>query len=385
VKDNKERSMKYRLLGKTGRSASVLGFGCMRFPVSDGMDDEIMKEESAEMLYYAINHGINYLDTAYPYHGGKSEQFLGEILENGYREKVMLVTKMPCWLIKKTSDFDRYLDIQLKRLRTDYIDFYLLHGIFYERWLRMKDMGVFEWSEKARVDGRIRGFGFSFHDSVSLFKEVIDAYNSWDICQIQYNYLNEDVQAGTEGLLYAASCGVPVVVMEPLFGGALANPSGPVKTLIEEAGKNPVDLALQWLWDKPEVNVVLSGMSSLEQVKQNIVSAGKYGSDPLCSEDRILINRIKNVYSSLNPIPCTKCRYCMPCPAGVDIPRNLELYNQGMCQNLSLSKALYSWHLKREWRADSCIQCGTCEEKCPQHIPIMKWMKDIHDTLFIKE
>ncbi|MBN1698020.1 MAG: aldo/keto reductase [Spirochaetales bacterium] len=377
--------MKYSVFGKTGKKVSVLGFGCMRFPVKDGNNEKILEDEIRDMLACGIEGGINYLDTAYPYHGGKSEEVVGKVLENGYRDRVILATKMPCWLVEKPEDFDKYLDIQLERLRTDRIDYYLIHGIFTDRWRRMKEMGVFEWSEKARADGRIRGFGFSFHDTAALFKEVIDAYDAWDLCQIQYNYLNENFQAGTEGLLYAAQRNIPVVVMEPLFGGALAAPPEPIKAMIDEAGKKPADLALQWLWDKPEVTVVLSGMGSLDQVKENIASAGKAQPGSFSREDRLLVERIREAYTGLNPIPCTKCRYCMPCPSGVDIPRNFELYNLWNCQNPYLGRALYSWHFDEGLRASACTACGTCEEQCPQHIPIREWLKKVHEALLIKE
>jgi predicted aldo/keto reductase-like oxidoreductase len=380
--------MQYRKFGKLDWKASALGFGTMRLPYlpnEAGDWSDIDEPEATRMLHYAIDRGVNYIDTAYPYHEGNSERFLGRVLQDGYREKVKLATKMPCWLVETPGDFDKFLDEQLGKLQTDHIDFYLLHAIWRERWTRMQKMNVFEWAEKALADGRIGHLGFSFHGTLSLFKEVIDAYD-WTMCQIQYNLLNEDVQAGTEGLEYAAERGVAVVIMEPLLGGALVSPPPDVQRVWDAAEANPVDVALRWLWNKPQVSVVLSGMTAMEHVQQNVEIAGRSGVGKLTQEELGLVARVQEAYKGLDSIPCTKCGYCMPCPNGVNIPRNFELYNQATVYgNESLAKSLYNWHMPEAERASACIACGECEAKCPQQIEISDWMSRVHERLLIQE
>ncbi len=334
------------------------------------------------MLRYAMDHGLSYVDTAYPYHDGNSEWFVGRVLKDGYREKVGLATKMPCWLVKATEDFDRYLNEQLEKLQTDHIDFYLLHELNKDRWPSMRDLGVREWAEKAIADGRIGYVGFSFHDEYPVFKEIVDAYD-WTFCQIQYNYMDVENQAGTRGLKYAASQGLAVVIMEPLLGGRLVDPPEPIQKLWDTAAKKrtPADWALQWLWNQPEVSVVLSGMSTMEQVEQNIASAEVSGINPLTAEDLALIERVRGKYVELCPIPCTKCGYCMPCPNGVDIPRNLETYNHGvMYDKPDYARQAYTW-IPEEARASACIQCRECEELCPQSILVSEWTPRVHKVL----
>jgi predicted aldo/keto reductase-like oxidoreductase len=378
--------MQYRKFGKLDWQVSALGFGAMRLPVIESDDGAKVDEPKAiEMIRYAIDHGVNYVDTAYPYHGGQGEVVVGQALQDGYREKVKLATKLPCWLVEKPEDFDRLLDEQLEKLQTDHVDFYLLHAVWRERWDRMQEMDALAWAEKAIADGRIGHLGFSFHGTLPLFKEVIDAYD-WTMCQIQYNLLNEDVQAGTEGLAYAAERGVAVVIMEPLLGGALVNPPPDVQRVWDEAGQTPADVALRWLWHKPQVSVVLSGMNALEQVQQNLESAEKSGVGRLTQEEHELVARVQAAYRGLESIPCTKCAYCMPCPNGVNIPRNFELYNQAVAYNTeSLSKSLYNYHMPEAERASACIACRECEEKCPQQIEISDWMVQVHEKLVIEE
>jgi predicted aldo/keto reductase-like oxidoreductase len=377
--------MQYRKYGKLDFEVSALGFGAMRLPVIEDSDGAIDELQAIEMIRHAIDSGVNYVDTAYPYHKNKGETLVGRALQDGYRERVKLATKMPCWLVKTPDDFDRFLDEQLVKLQTDHIDFYLLHAIWRERWDRMQEMNALDWAEKALADGRIGHLGFSFHGTLPLFKEVIDAYD-WTMCQIQYNLLNEDVQAGTEGLEYAAEKGIAVVIMEPLMGGALVSPPPDVQSVWDAARANPVDVALRWLWNKPEVATVLSGMSTMEQVVQNLESADSSGGGTLTQEEANLVARVQEAYKGLESIPCTKCAYCMPCPNGVNIPRNFELYNQAVAYNTeSLSKALYNYHMPKGERADACIACGECEEKCPQQIEISEWMERVHEKLFIEE
>jgi predicted aldo/keto reductase-like oxidoreductase len=379
--------MNYRPFGKQDWQVSALGFGCMRLPVINGDDKAIDIPEATRMVHHAIDQGVNYIDTAFPYHGGKSEGFVGAALKDGYRQKVRLATKMPTWLIDSYADFDLYLNRQLKRLKTDTIDFYLLHALFTTRWDKMRDLGVREWAEKAVASGRIRAIGFSFHDTLGTFKQIIDEYERWDFCQIQYNYLDTHRQAGIDGLHYAASKGLAVVIMEPLLGGRLASPPEQVAEIFRKADpeRTPADWALQWLWNQPEVSVVLSGMSTFEQVEQNLVSAGRSKPGRMTTSQLGVINQARVAFENLGIIPCTKCLYCQPCPNGVLIPQLFELFNSGViAQQMWISHTLYN-KLESAGRATSCIDCGECEEKCPQGIPISDWMPYLHKVLSEKE
>jgi len=375
--------MQYRRFGKLDWKGSALGFGCMRFPTIDGERGNIDEPEATRMLHYAIDHGVNYLDTAYTYHDGNSETFLGRVLTESYRQKVRLATKLPCWKVEDPADFDRLLGEQLARLQTDHIDFYLLHGLDQKSWHKMRDMDVLEWAEGALADGRIGHLGFSFHDEYTVFQEIVDAYDKWTFCQIQYNYMDVENQAGTKGLQYAASKGLAVVIMEPLLGGRLVDPPESIQALWDTAAKKraPADWALQWLWDQPEVSVVLSGMSTMEQVEQNVASVSISGTGTLTADELALIAQVRDKYQELCPIPCTRCDYCMPCPNGVDIPRNLAIYNQGpMYEKPEHARMSYGF-MPEEERASACIQCRECEELCPQSIPISEWMPIVHEVL----
>jgi predicted aldo/keto reductase-like oxidoreductase len=376
--------MQYRAFGKLDWKPSALGFGAMRLPVIDSDHSKINEPQATRMLRYAIDHGVNYVDTAYPYHQGTSETFVGRALQDGYRQRVKLATKLPSWLVKAPEDFDQYLNEQLGRLQMETIDFYLLHGLDEEKWHKLRDLNVLNWAEKAMADGRIGHLGFSFHDRYQVFQEIVDAYDQWTFCQIQYNYMDEEHQAGTKGLKYAADKGLAVVVMEPIRGGQLArNLPQAVMELFDSAARkrSPADWALQWVWSHPEVSLVLSGMSTLEQVKQNVASASQSGPGTLRADELALIARVRDKYRELCPIPCTQCQYCLPCPSGVNIPRVLEIYNEAIMYNdRRRARALYNW-LKEEERADSCTQCAQCEELCPQEIEIVKWLAQAHHSL----
>ncbi|MFP4164972.1 MAG: aldo/keto reductase [Chitinispirillaceae bacterium] len=378
--------MLYRKFNTLNRDVSALGLGTMRFPtVKDGDQTRVDEAKTVELIRNCIDHGINYIDTAWPYHNGESEEVVGKALRDGYREKVVLTTKLPCWLIESSADFDKYLDQQLEKLRTDHVDFYLLHALFTDRWEKMLSFDVFRWADRAVKDGRIGSLGFSFHDSPQLFTRIVDRYD-WGMCQIQYNYLNENVQAGTRGLEYAASKGVPVVVMEPLLGGFLADPPGEIGKVIRESGKNPVDLALSWLFDRPEVSCVISGMSNLEQVEQNVSIAARAGVGNMSSDDMDIVKEVKKIYRSYHVIPCTKCDYCQPCPSGVRIPRIFEIYNESRIEGKHRSgQAMYNWHMKDSEKANNCTGCKACESHCPQKIGIADWMERIHEELAFKE
>jgi predicted aldo/keto reductase-like oxidoreductase len=381
--------MQYRPFGKNGFEISALGFGAMRLPTREGKVD---MAESTRMLRTAIDRGVNYVDTAWPYHGGESEVFVGRALKDGYREKVKVATKLPCWLVKTASDFDVYLDAQLKRLDMHCIDFYLLHSLGRDSWPKMRDLGAVAWAEKAMKDGRIKRFGFSYHDDYEQLVKIIDAYD-WHMCQIQYNYMDVDNGAGRRGVEYAASKGVPVVVMEPLLGGRLVNPPKPIQELWDSAQKkrSAAGWALDWLWSQEAVSTVLSGMSTMAQVMENLDLADASRAGSLSAEELALVDKARVRYDSLSVIPCTKCGYCMPCPQHVDIPGNIFAYNDGFVYDKpEAARGLYGWwkysyevqHIsEHDVRALGCTQCEECLEKCPQKIPISTWMPVIHSVL----
>jgi len=385
--------MLYRNLGKTDLKVSILGFGCMRLPIRNGSgsgadnfdpNKVIDEEEARKMIHYAMDHGVNYFDTAYPYHSGKSEPLLGKALR-GNRDKVMVATKLPVWLVKEEKDFERFLGEQLKRLETDYLDVYLLHGLNRQVWPRMLQLKVFEFLNRIQADGRVRHVGFSFHDDVKIFKEIVDGYD-WELCQIQYNFFDENYQAGREGLTYAASKGLGVVIMEPLRGGRLTDRiPAEVQTIWEAAEKKrtPAEWALRWVWNHSEVSAVLSGVSTMGQIVENIGVADEGRADSLSEKELSVIARVKEVYRKMLKIDCTGCAYCMPCETGVDIPLNFSLYNDTfMFKNPEVNVLLYSELISPERRASACIECGKCEEQCPQHLQIQEALKVVHKALF---
>jgi len=376
--------MQYRKFGKLDWSVSALGFGCMRLPTL-GAPANIDEPEATRMLHAAIDRGVNYVDTAYTYHGSQSELFVGRALRAGnYRDRVRLATKLPSWKVDTAQDFDRILDEQLGKLQTDHIDFYLLHALDKDGWQKLRDLGVIAWAEKAMAGGRFRYLGFSFHDGYDVFQEIVDASDRWTFCQIQYNYMDVEHQAGMRGLKYAASKGLAVVIMEPLLGGRLVNPPQPVQNLWDSAQqkRSAAGWALQWLWSQPEVSVVLSGMSTMAQVEDNLSHASAAGVATFTAPELALVDEARKLYQSLCPIPCTKCEYCMPCPNGVNIPRNFEIFNTGkMYAKPEAARSDYKlWLPKEEW-ASECIDCGTCEPLCPQSIPISDWMPIVHSVL----
>jgi len=382
-------NVQYRQFGKLGFRVSALGFGAMRLPTVNGKIDEA---QAIRMLHHAIDTGVNYVDTAYTYHGGESERVVGKALRGGYREKVKVATKLPCWEVKTAADFDRLLDEQLARLSMDSIDVYLLHSLNKDSWPRMRDLGVLAWAETAMAKGKFRHLGFSFHDSLDVFTTIIDAYD-WPLCQIQYNFMDPDFQAGVQGLRYAASKGTAVVIMEPLMGGKLVSSPAHVQRLWDTAGvhRTPVDWALRWLWNQPEVSVVLSGMSSMEQTIEDVALAASPQLGELSVAEKALYEKVRASYSKLAVIPCTACGYCMPCPHGVDIPANLGTYNEGVVFDTpAASRGQYGWwkhsyevlHIQdHDIRAVRCEQCRECDDKCPQGIPVSRWMPVIDSVL----
>ena len=373
--------MKYRQFGKMEWQPSALGLGCMRFPVIGGNSARIDEKPAAEMLYYAIDHGVNYIDTAYPYHGGASEGFVGRTLEGEYRDKVKLATKLPTWKIEKPADFDFYLNEQLDRLRTEQIDLYLLHALNEKVWERIDSLGVLDWVEKVRTDGRIGNVGFSFHDQYPVFQSIVDAYDKWDFCLIQYNYMDQNYQAGRKGLKYAADQGLGVVIMEPLRGGRMIDPPQPIQEIWDGSPnrRSAAAWSLLWLWNQPEVSLVLSGMSTLEQVKENIASASTSGVGSLTDEELDRVEQVRLTYEGFQLIPCTNCGYCLPCPENVDIPRVLKIYNEGiMYDKVEKAKSDYNLWVPAENKGDRCVECNECIEKCPQDIQIPEWLNRIH-------
>lgn len=369
--------MKYRRFGKLNWKVSALGFGAMRLPITGSDASKIDEPRAIEMIRYAIDNGVNYVDTAYPYHRGNSETLVGKALQAGYRDKVKLATKMPVWLVNSQQDMDKYLEEQTQKLGTS-PDLYLLHGLDKERWPKLKQLKVTEWAEKKIDQGKFSHLGFSFHDNYDLFKEVVDSYDNWTLAQIQYNYVDTEYQAGTKGLKYAASKGLAVAVMEPVAGGRLAvKPPKPIEDLWNQAKtrRTRAELALLWVWNHPEVSVALSGMSTLQQVKENLNTTDQSEPNTLTKEELELIDKTTKKYKELGFIGCTGCRYCLPCPEGVNIPDVISIYDEYFTKNTPDEiKTKYWEHITPESQAKRCQRCGKCEELCPQHLPIREIM-----------
>ena len=372
--------MKYRQFGNTDIKLSALGFGTMRLPIINDDNEKINEKEAIRIIRHAIDNGINYVDTAFMYHGGLSEGVVAKALKDGYREKVYIADKLAMWGCNNIDDLKNVFETQLKRLEVDSIDFYLVHSLNSTFWDQRDKLQFIEYCDQLKKDGKIKFLGFSYHDSEELFEEIADAYD-WDFCQIQYNYLNENVQAGTKGLEYAASKGLPVMIMEPLLGGMLSNPPEAIKGIFEEAQVNPTDVALKWLWNRPEVTVVLSGMSSMEQVEKNLKSADESGVGTLDKKSKDIIAKSVATFKKFMEIPCTKCNYCTAeCPKGISIPLVFEYYNFHSTFSV-LYYNMYAANIPAEKNASQCIQCGKCEKKCPQGIKISELMPKAHARL----
>jgi predicted aldo/keto reductase-like oxidoreductase len=370
--------MRYRRIPKTGDELSILGFGCMRLPLTE--EGKIDEPRAIRQIRGAIDKGVNYLDTAWPYHAGESERFLGRALADGYRDRVRIATKLPSWMIKAPGDMDRYLDAQLEKLGVDQIDYYLLHTLDGTVWDNLAGLGVAGFMDAALADGRIGSAGFSFHGSLDDFKRIVDAY-PWTFCQIQYNFLDQQNQAGTDGLRYAAARDLGVVIMEPLRGGSLGLPEPPpaVAAIWAEADtlRTPVEWALLWVWNHPEVTVVLSGMNEESHIEENLAIADTAVPGALTGPECDLVDEVARKYMALMKVGCTGCGYCLPCPEGVLIPRAFEIYNKmhlfgkadeaRMTYAVQLSGALQG---KDPMYASQCVACGECLEKCPQQIEI---------------
>jgi predicted aldo/keto reductase-like oxidoreductase len=362
---------------KSGDMLSILGFGCMRLPVKEEKIDEA---RAISQIRLAIDSGVNYLDTAWPYHGGASEPLLAKALCEGYRERVKIATKLPSWLIASRQDMDRYLAAQLGKLGTDHIDYYLLHGLNGPSWDHLEGLGAAGFMQEAVRDGRILNAGFSFHGLVEDFRRIVDAI-PWDFCQIQYNYLDQENQAGTAGLEYAAAKDLGVVVMEPLRGGNLGLAPAPpaVQTVWDEAPtrRTPAEWALRWVWNRPEVTVVLSGMNEEGHIAENLRIADSALPNSLTADELQIVERARHAYQHAMPVDCTGCGYCMPCPSDVLIPGCFETFNKmrlfGQQEMAKFSYILRMSGLLSDGKpkyASQCVQCGECVDKCPQNIQI---------------
>ena len=373
--------MEYRNFGSLGIKISAFGFGCMRLPTTDKvpLSANIDEKESKQMIEYAIDNGVNYFDTAYGYHNENSEVFLGKALKGGLRNKVFIATKSPVWLIKSKQDFDKLLHTQLKRLQTDPIDFYLLHALDNYRWNNIVlKYDVINYAEKAKQAGLIKHFGFSFHDDYETFKKIIDGYDKWEFCQIQYNYMDTDRQATQKGFEYAASKNIGLIIMSPLLGGRLANPPKDIVSTFNSYSKlcSPAEWAFRWIYNHKNISTMLSGVSSFEQIKDTIRIVNSCENLTMDKEELDLIAKVKAVYQDRIKINCTKCNYCLPCPQGVNIPQNFELYNDAFIfSNFAMPRTSYQLFTASSAKASSCTQCKECEDKCPQKLDISKLLK----------
>lgn len=370
--------MKYRTFMKTGERISLLGFGTMRLPIVDSDFSNIDEAEAIRMIRSAIDSGVNYVDTAYMYHNGFSEVVTGKALKDGYREKVFLADKMPVWFAKTEQDIEKIFNEQLKRLDVDCIDMYLVHNITGPIWNRVKKFNTLAFLEKKKAEGKIKHIGFSFHDEYPLFEEVIKAY-PWDFCQIQLNFMDADFQAGVKGLKLAGSMNIPVVIMEPLKGGKLTDKlpesiqaywdQAPVK-------RTPAEWALRWVADFPEVLTILSGMSTREQVEENIRIMNEADPNSLSEKELEIVAKVSGEYNSLIQYSCTGCKYCMPCPVNVNIPETIGYYNDWFLfdGNPKISADFNMW-ISPKARPSLCVECKACEGHCPQQLPISEVMK----------
>jgi len=387
--------MQYRNFGKAPWQVSCLSMGCMRLPrlVSES-EVSVDREKAYEMIRYAADNGINYFDTAYGYHGKTSEEVLGEALEGGRREKVKIATKQAFGTMSDLKsgggttlleNARRNLESTLKKLRTSYIDLYLIHGIGGSSWEGIKQNKVIDEYEKFRAEGLIRGIAFSYHGNFNLFKDVIEFYN-WDMCQVQHNFLDLEREVTVEGIRLAGKKNCAIVIMEPLRGGGLATPPERIRALYDEfpEKRGGVEWAFRYLLDYPEISSVLSGMSTLEQIKENLVIANKSDLVPGClsPKEKDILVRAKAAYESVKSIPCTTCRYCLPCPNNVDIPGIFSRYNDGhMFGNFTPAQRSYMFATRGKRDATNCVECGECEKKCPQDIKIMQQLKVAHEAL----
>lgn len=371
--------MDYRKMDKIGINTSLLGFGCMRFPILE--NGKINEPLAEKMLDTAFAGGVNYYDTAYVYHDGASENFTGRVLNKYDRSSYLLATKLPCWEVKSLEDAKRLFEEQLRKLDKDYIDFYLLHSLGKDSWPKMVELGVVEFCEKLKADGRIRYLGFSFHDDYPVFEDILTS-RKWDFCQIQLNYMDTEEQAGMKGYLLAEKLGIPVVVMEPVKGSSLANLPDDIikgfKNLRPDA--TAASWALRWVGSLPDVKVVLSGMSTMDQVADNLKTFTYF--KPLNKEEKRAVAEVTKLLQACVKNGCTGCRYCMPCPSGVDIPRNFHIWNEfGMFKNPGAVNWEWGMAMEDSIKAKNCSECGLCEDACPQRLNIREDLKKVQKEM----
>ncbi|MDI9502845.1 MAG: aldo/keto reductase [Peptoniphilaceae bacterium] len=375
--------MLYRNFTKDKLRVSQLGFGCMRLPVLAEDNSEIDISLATEMVRQAVNNGLNYIDTAWGYHEERSESFVKKALANDYRRKVFLADKLPVWLTDDYAAFSEYFHTQRERCGTKYFDFYLLHSLHKKSWDKVKALGVLEFLDEMKAAGYIKYAGFSFHDAIPVFKEIIDAY-PWDFCQIQLNYMDTDYQAGLSGMRYAAQKGIDIVVMEPVKGGKLAFVPEEVRNELAKADPrvSPAAWALRYVWNQPEVKVVLSGMSTMDQVNENLQTASYARAHSLQKHELAAIEQARRIFTERTQIGCTSCEYCLPCPYGVNIPGVFERWNNAYVYNLAdENRASYKKLIEAEKDASHCVACGRCEGLCPQHLSIIRDLKQAHAYL----
>ena len=370
--------MEKRCMEKLGISPSLLGFGCMRFPVME--DGKIDEEKAEKMLDLAMEKGVTYYDTAYPYHGGDSEPFVGRVLNKYDRSSYFLATKLPIWLVESREEAEKKFYEQLERLDKEYVDFYLIHALDKERFEKMKQLEIVEMCEELRRKGKIRYLGFSFHDDYEVFEEIIN-YHHWDFCQIQYNYMDTDIQAGDKGYKLAEEKGIPMVIMEPVRGGLLSGFSQDINEMFRKVNpdQSVASWALRWVASHPNVKVVLSGMSDPEQVEDNLNTFNNFR--PLSEEEEATVKQVVDTLRARVQNPCTGCRYCMPCPQGVNIPDSFRIWNDyHIYQKYSVVKGRWEG-MKDEEKPVNCVECGACEEQCPQKISIRQDLKRVQADL----
>jgi len=377
--------MNYRNFEAAGKDVSLLGFGAMRFPLIEGSDGLVDEAEAIRMLRYAIDHGVNYIDTAYLYHGKTSETIVGKALADGYREKVFVATKLPFWYLNGPEDMEPAFNESYERLGVECIDMYLIHDIEGKRMDRVREWKIWDFMQKRRAEGKIRYLGFSFHgESPEVFKEVLDAY-PWDLCQLQINFMDKDIQAGVEGYKYAVSKGVPIVVMEPLKGGRLTDvilPSIQKYWDSLDSKRSPAEWALRWVANLPGVLTILSGMSTMEQVEENVRVLSDADVGMMSEAELAVLDRVAEEYRKLIVYPCTACEYCQPCTAGIHISQIMNFRNMHSLYGKT-EKMQEEYTMFVNPKASDCTSCGKCEEVCPQHLEIIKAMKETTE-LFAK-
>lgn len=373
--------MRYNQFGNTGITTSRLGMGCMRLPtLKDGENTVIDRERAIAIIRHGIDNGISYVDTAYGYHNRESEIVVGLALKDGYRERTTLTTKLPTWNVNEPADLDHILDEQLSKLDVPYLDFYIIHALNKGSFEKMKSLGYKSFLKRAKADGRIRHTGFSFHDDNKTFHEIIDDFDEWELAQIQFNYLDNDKQAGEEGLHYAGKRGIPIVIMEPLRGGLLASPPAEIAQKIADhpSGLSPVAWAFRYVANFPEVKTILSGMSTMEQMVDNLKLFDGFEANSMTDADKAFVGELKKAYLARMPIGCTGCHYCVPCPQNVQIPDIFHMYNESrMFDRPEGFVHGYSRMIEKNQDASQCVECRRCEGLCPQQLPITDWLKKV--------